>query len=137
MFGKNKSLDRIAEALEDFVGIQKEALEKVRLLLPGAPTPAIPAPEAIRELPDGEREKAIDDVLDTLDDEIKNTGPKLLKAAIKEAMMDSKKSKEEIQEIAEKLKTAEGKRLKRKRGCLFIEIGDGIEQPIEEIHIRV
>lgn len=138
MFGKNKSLEKIAEALEEFVELQKDALKQIRLMLPRVPqisTEAISPP--MKALPDGEREKLVDDVLKILDEEIKKTGPKLLRAAMKEAMLDSGKTKEEIEEIGKKLEKQGKKRLKRKKGCLFIEIGDGIDEPIEEIYIHV
>ena len=138
-------MERIAAALEEFVGIQKEAMDKVRLLLPGARTPSIPPfgegvamlpTVQVERLPDGQREEAIEEVLKVLDEEIKNTGPNLLRAAMKEAMLDSPRTTEEIKGMTEKLQKTT-KRLKRKRGCLFLEIGDGIEDPIEEVHIRV
>ena len=146
MFRDKKSMERIAAALEEFVGIQKEAMDKVRLLLPGARTPPFPSigeglaalpPGQAERLPDGHREEAIEEVLNVLDEEIKNTGPNLLRAAMKEAMLDSTRTTEEIKGMAEKLQKTTKRRLKRKRGCLFLEIGDGIEDPIEELHIRV
>ncbi len=138
MFRNNKSLEKIAEALEEFVELQKDALKQIRLMLPRVPQ--IPTEVSLplrKALPDGEREKLIDNVLGILDEEIRKTGPKLLRAAMKEAMLDSGKTKEEIEEIGKKLERQGKKRLKRKKGCLFIEIGDGIDEPIEEIYIRV
>ena len=152
-------MERMAIALEEFVGIQREAMSQIRLLLPRAQMsadigigqigavsqPALPG-EAAATAPgagtearptNGLREQAIESVLNTLRDDIEETGPQLLRAAMKEAMMESQRSTLEIRVIEEKLKKTRTKRLKRKKGCLFLEIGDGVEDPIEELWIRV
>ena len=145
---KKDPIERMAIALEEFVGLQKEALEKVKLLLPqatqatslgvsrGGALPALSAPLSERP-PDGDREEAIEEILNLIDNEITETGPQLLRSAMKEAMLDSGRTTEEIKEIEKKLKKMPEKRLKRKKGCLFLEIGDGITDPIEELYIKV
>jgi len=141
---KKDPIERMAIALEEFVGLQKEALEGVRLLLPQARQtlrgetvfPALSAPLSERP-PDGDREEAIEEILNLIDNEITETGPQLLRSAMKEAMLDSQRTTEEIKEIEKKLKKMPEKRLKRKKGCLFLEIGDGVMDPIEELYIKV
>jgi len=76
-------------------------------------------------------------VLKTLDVEIAESAPKLLRAAMKEAMLESGRTADEIKEINKKLKKQKPWRLKRKKGCLFLEIGDGVDELIEEIYLHI
>jgi len=81
-----------------------------------------------------EDEKVINDFMDLMDEDIKKYAEDLIRVEIRDKIVS--RGREAINIIKEAVKKRKKPKLKRKKGCIYIQFGEGTpEDPIEEIMI--
>ena len=90
--------------------------------------------EATRQL-DEEAKKDTEEILEAMKPDIEENGTELLEGVLRETvtMLDGGTKKK----IKKEMKAGRKPKLRRKKGCLYLVIGDGVSEPIEEIYLRM
>lgn len=109
---------------------------------PTAPVPRLairrvragPFKEAEAKLAEEEK-KIEDEIMESLKEDIHETAEDLLTSVVRKniSMFDGGTKKK----IQEEIKKGKKPKLKRKKGCLYLSIGDGVTSEIEEFYLSV
>ena len=120
------------EAEEQFIRLMERLTARVQQAVPSiTELPTVPKEEWA---PSKEDEEVINEFMDLMDEEIKKYAEDLIRVEVRDKIVS--RGPQAINVIKEAIKKGGKPKLKRKKGCIFIQFGEGTpEDPIDELLI--
>jgi len=119
------------ETEEQFIRMMARIMERVTTTVPNMARLPV-QPEALK--PSEEDEKVIQKFMEHMDEEIEKYAKDLIRVEIRDKILS--RGSAAIEAIKAAIEKGKIPKLKRKKGCIFIQFGEGTpEDPIEEILI--
>ncbi len=120
------------ETEEQFLRMMERMIIRTQQIAPGLT--ALPEGVAAKWKPSKKDEKTIKQFMELMDSEIKKYAEDLIRFEVRDKIL--KKGPGAIPVIREALKKGKKPKLKRKKGCIYVQFGEGTpEDPIDEILI--
>lgn len=120
------------ETEEQFLRMMERMFRRTQQIAPGLTV--LPEGVVAKWKPSKKDEKTIRQFMELMDSEIKKYAEDLIRFEVRDKIV--KKGPDAIPVIKEALKKGKKPKLKRKKGCIYIQFGEGTpEDPIDEILI--
>ena len=119
------------ESEEQFMRMIERLVNRFREM--GVPV-ALPSAEAVEWQPSSEDEQVINEFMTMMDEEIKKYAEDLVRMEVRDKILRTGPSI--IKKLKQAIKKGQKAKLKRKKGCIFVQFGEGTpDDPIDEIMI--